>query len=79
MKLEELLEKIKAKNVPERWYAINDGVKPGACVILDSNGQWEGFCIDEKGERSHFNFFLNPEGAYDWLWEKMKLQLEVFG
>ena len=65
MKLEELLEKIKANNVPERWYAINDGVKPDACVILDYNGQWEGFYIDEKGERNDFSLFLNAESAYD--------------
>jgi hypothetical protein len=79
MKLEELLEKIKANNVPERWYAINDGVKPNAFIVFENYKKWECFCIDERGTRNDFTFFFTPDEAYDWLWEKIKFQLELLG
>lgn len=78
MNLIELKDKLYWNNVPERWYSLNDGLKPDACILYKNYSTWEFFYLDEKGGRNDVHFFKNDEEAYNYLWKKMKYQLEIF-
>jgi hypothetical protein len=78
MRLEELKDKLFQNNVPDRWYSINDGLKPGAFILYKNYSIWECFYLDEKGERLDINVFTNDVDAYDYLWKNLKEQLKTF-
>jgi hypothetical protein len=78
MNLEELKNNIKIYNIPERWYSIDEGLKPNAYIIFKNYSLWEYFCLDEKGERLDFRVFNRAEDAYEKLWSDLKKQSEVF-
>ncbi|MBS1595572.1 MAG: hypothetical protein JST90_14745 [Bacteroidetes bacterium] len=76
MDLKTLKENLALYNVPERWYSIDDGLKPGACIIYKNYAIWECFYLDEKGNRNMYSVCKTDEDAYDWLWDKMKMNLK---
>lgn len=78
MNLIELKDKLYKYNVPDQWYSLDDGLKPDACILFKNYSVWEYFYMSEKGERSDHKVFENAEDAYDFLWEKMKYQLDLF-
>lgn len=78
MKLVELKEKLYWNNVPERWYSLDEGLKPDACILYKNYSKWEFFYLDEKGNRNDYEVFDDEEKAYEHLWKKMKYQLSVF-
>lgn len=73
-----LISKLQSNNIPERWYSINEGLKPNACIIYENYSLWEYFYLDEKGERLDYKIFSNEEEAYEHLWNKMKYQAKIF-
>ena len=78
MNLLELKDKLYRNNVPERWYSLNDGLKPDACILYKNYSKWEFFYLDEKGGRHDYKTFDSDEEAYEYLWKKMEYQLEFF-
>lgn len=74
----ELKDKLYWSNVPERWYSLNEGLKPDACILCKNYFKWEFFYLDERGERHDYRIFDDEQDAYDYLWEKMRSQLDVF-
>ncbi|WCT13692.1 hypothetical protein [Mucilaginibacter jinjuensis] len=78
MDLDELKNKIKVNNIPDRWYSIDDGLKPDACIIYRNHSIWEYFFLDEKGERHDLMFFNNELDAYDHIWKKLEYQQRIF-
>lgn len=74
----ELKDKLYWGNVPERWYSLNEGLKPDAYILCKNYFKWESFYLDERGERHDYRIFDNEQDAYDYLWKKMKYQLDVF-
>lgn len=78
MNLLELKDKLYWCNVPDRWYSLNDGLKPDACILYQNYSKWEFFYLDEKGGRHDYRIFNNDEEAFNHLWKKMENQLEVF-
>lgn len=78
MNLIELKDKLCRYNVPGRWYALDEGLKPDACILLRNYRIWEYFYLTERGERLDHRVFDNAEDAYAFLWDKMKHQLEIF-
>jgi hypothetical protein len=78
MQIQELKNKLYQNNVPERWYSLNDGLKPDACIIYKNYSNWECFYLDEKGDKHDYKIFQKDEDAYDYLWKKMEYQLSVF-
>lgn len=79
MTLDELKNKLERSNVPKRWYSINEGLKPDACILYKNYAKWEFFYLDEKGNRNDFKVFTNDEEAFAYLWKKMEYQLTFFG
>ena len=79
MNLAELNKKLKESNVPERWYSIDEGLKPDACILYKNYSIWEFFYLDEKGDRHDHKLFKSEEEAFDHLWKKMDYQLRIFG
>ena len=45
MKLTELKKELEGNNVPERWYSINEGLKPDACNLYKNYSLWEYFYL----------------------------------
>ncbi|MGA6119306.1 hypothetical protein [Sphingobacterium anhuiense] len=78
MNLIELKDKLYWKNVPDRWYSLDEGLKPDACILYKNYTKWEFFYLDEKGDRHEFRVFADESDAYDHLWQKMEYQLEFF-
>lgn len=78
MSRDELNAKLLANNVPERWYSIDGGLKPDACILYKNYAVWEYFYMDEKGNRVDFEIFHVEAQAYDFLWKKIERQLEVY-
>lgn len=78
MNLSELKNKLYKNNVPERWYSLDEGLKPDACILYKNYSKWEFFYLDEKGNKYDYKIFQNDEDAYDYLWKKMEYQLEIF-
>ena len=78
MNLTELKKELEDNNVPERWYSIDEGLKPDACNLYKNYSLWEYFYLSEKGERMDCKIFDNDNAAYEHLLEKMKRQLKVF-
>jgi hypothetical protein len=78
MNIIELKEKLYWNNVPERWYSLDDGLKPDACILHKNYSKWEFFYLDEKGERHDFRVFDNEADAFLYLWKKMEYQLKIF-
>ncbi len=78
MSLLELVDKLYWSNVPKRWYSLNEGLKPDACILYKNYSTWEFFYLDERGERHDYRLFNNEEEAFEHLWKKMKYQLEIF-
>lgn len=74
----ELKDKRYWSNVPERWYSINEGLKPDACILYKNYSIWDFFYLDEMGERHENRVFSTDEEAYEFLWSKMEKQLNVF-
>ena len=74
----ELNKKLYEHNVPERWYSINEGLKPDACILYKNYLKWEFFYLNERGEKHDYKIFHNEEDAYDYLWKKMEYQLRIF-
>lgn len=40
MDLIELKDKLYWNNIPERWYSLNDGLKPDACIPYAAEIDW---------------------------------------
>lgn len=78
MNLLELKDKLYWNNVPNHWYSLDEGLKPDACILFKNYSKWEFFYLDEKGERRDHRIFSTAEEAYEYLWKKMKNQLEIF-
>lgn len=78
MNLIELKDKLYWKNVPDRWYSLDEGLKPDACILYKNYAKWEFFYLDKKGDRHEFKVFSDVDDAYDHFWQKMEYQLEVF-
>jgi hypothetical protein len=78
MNLDDLKAILYQNNVPERWYSLDDGLKPDACILFKNYNRIEFFYLDEKGDRHDYKVFSNEEDAYDYLWKKMKYQLGIF-
>lgn len=78
MDLIELKDKLYWNNVPERWYSLDEGLKPGALHLYKNYSKWEYFYLDDRGERTDFRVFYTDEEAYDFLWKMIEQQLEVF-
>jgi hypothetical protein len=76
MDLLELKDRLYWANVPDRWYSLNEGLKPDACILYENYSRWEFFYLDEKGGRNDFKVFSNAEEAYDYLWSKMEYLLQ---
>ncbi len=72
MNLKTLQEKIMQNDVPERWYSIDNGLKPDACIIYKNYSTWECFYLDERGNRDFYTICTSDEDAYDWLWSKIE-------
>ncbi|EHQ28093.1 hypothetical protein [Mucilaginibacter paludis] len=77
MDLQELNQLLKENGIPEAWYSINDGLKPGACILYKNDPVWEFFYLDERGNRVDYKTFADEAEAYRHLWEKMRYQLKV--
>lgn len=75
MNLEALKEKLQQHDIPERWYSLDDGLKPDALIIYKNYSLWECFYLDEKGNRNLESVCRNEEDAYDWLWDKLQVSL----
>lgn len=78
MNIDQLKEKLFTNNVPERWYSLDEGLKPDACILFKNYSNWEFFYLDEKGNRHEYKVFANDEEAFDYLWKKIEYQLRVF-
>lgn len=78
MDLNELKKRLYKSNVPERWYSIDEGLKPDACILYKNYSKWEFFYLDEKGNRTDYRIFDNDDEAYEYLWKKMEYQLKIF-
>lgn len=78
MNLIELKDKLYWNNIPDRWYSLNEGLKPDACILYKNYLKWEFFYLDEKGDKHDFRIFDNENDAFDYLWKKMESQLEIF-
>lgn len=76
MDLQELKNKLSTNNVPARWYSLDEGLKPDACIIYKNYSIWECFYLDEKGDKHDFRIFEKDEDAYKYLWDKMEYQLK---
>jgi hypothetical protein len=57
--------------IPDRWYSINEGLKPDALILYKNYSLWEFFYLEEKGDRLDFKVFKNEEDAYEHLWNKL--------
>jgi len=75
MNLDELKQKLTINNVPERWYSLDDGLKPDACILYKNYSKWEFFYLDEKGNRNNYQVFVTDDEAFDHLWKMMEGQL----
>ena len=78
MNLTELKIKLQENNVPERWYSLDDGLKPDACILYKNYSVWEFFYLDERGGRNDHKIFKIEEDAFEYLWQKMEYQLRIF-
>jgi hypothetical protein len=78
MDIKTLKHKLSVNNVPARWYSLDEGLKPDACILIKNYSIWEFFYMDEKGDRHDFKIFKVDEEAYDYLWKKMERQLIFF-
>jgi hypothetical protein len=78
MTLSELKQKIHDNNVPERWYSLDNGLKPDACILYRNYSVLEFFYLDEKGEKHDLKIFKKDDEAYDHLWAKLEYQLRIF-
>ena len=78
MDLQELREKLIENNVPGRWYSLNEGLKPDACILFENYWVCEFFYLDEKGNKFDMRVFKNSEEAFEFLWKKMEKQLRIF-
>lgn len=78
MDLNELKDKLNKHNVPDRWYSLDEGLKPDACILYKNYSKWEFFYLDERGDRHDYKIFQSDEEAYNYLWMKMERQLVVF-
>ncbi len=78
MTLIELKDKLYWNNVPERWYSLDEGLKPDACIIFKNYTKWECFYLDEKGNKHDYKIFHGEVEAYNYLWTKMEYQLGIF-
>lgn len=78
MTIEELKIKLSNNNVPERWYSLDDGLKPDAFILLKNYSKWEYFYLSEKGDRSELRLFHSDSEAYDHLLEILKDELIFF-
>ena len=79
MTKKELTEKIIINHIPDRWYSLDNGLKPDACILYKNYSVWEYFYLDEKGNRHDHKIFKIEEEAYEHLWTKLKYQLDIFG
>jgi hypothetical protein len=78
MNLMDLKKTLYDNNVPDRWYSLNEGLKPDACILFKNYSVWEFFYLDEKGYRHDHKSFINDSDAFEYLWQKMKRQLDLF-
>jgi hypothetical protein len=78
MTLAELKKKIDEYNIPDRWYAINEGEKPNALILYKTYANWEFFHVDNEGEKSNHVLFATEEEAYDYLWQQLHRRLQDY-
>jgi hypothetical protein len=78
MDLSELKDKLYWNNVPERWYSLDEGLKPNALHLYKNYSQWEYFFLDDRGERTDLRIFYSDEDAYNFLWKMLEAELKVF-
>jgi hypothetical protein len=77
MTLDELMEKITANDVPDRWYCIDDGLKTDALHLYKNYSKWEYFYLDERGNRNDFIVFYSDDEAFEFLWGQIESQLQL--
>jgi hypothetical protein len=78
MTIFDLQKKLYESNVPERWYSLNQGLKPDALILYKNYSHWEFFYLSEKGDKLDFKLFLNESDAFEYFWKKILKQLDVF-
>ncbi|MCH5716912.1 hypothetical protein [Niabella hibiscisoli] len=74
MNVEELKTILKSLNVPDQWYAINDGLKADALILYENYKCWELFYYSERGDRLDHKVFETEEEACLYLLERIKTQ-----
>ncbi len=78
MNLSELKELIITHNIPDKWYSIDEGLKPDALILYKNYSSWEFFYLSEKGERNDYKAFERETDAYQFLWNRLKRQADMF-
>jgi len=73
-----LKNRLHENSVPERWYSLDEGLKPDACIIYKNYAKWECFYFDERGNKSDYEVFNKDEEAYEYLWRKMEYLLKFY-
>lgn len=78
MTIGELKNNIALYKIPSRWYSIDEGLKPDACILYKNYSYWEYFYLEEKGDRRDLKLFQKEEDAYDYLWQKLLYLNKIF-
>lgn len=74
----ELLTKLQTYDVPLSLFSLNEGLKPDAFILLESDGIWEGFYFDEKGNEHDRILYPSEEIAYDYLWANLEREMRFY-
>jgi hypothetical protein len=78
MDLTTLKRKLFINNINEKWYSLNETLKPDADILFKKDGKWEFFYLDERGGKNDLKTFSNEEEAYDYLWKQMVARANFF-
>lgn len=58
MDLLELKDRLHWANIPDRWYSLNEGLKPDACILYKNYSRWEFFIWMKKAGGMTLRFLV---------------------
>lgn len=65
-------------DIPDRWYSIDDGIKPDSFILRSVHTYWEYYYMDERGGENDYKRFNNENEACNFFFEVMKEQAKYF-
>lgn len=67
----ELLQRLRAENVPEQYYSLDGGLPPERYCLARSRTGWEVY-YSERGEKSWLKEFASEHEACEHLYKELK-------